>query len=659
MTDPYNDDDPDYKATPLESSTPIPTIRTCPRRQGQSGGYGHSSNIDFAQQFQQRRYPPLPPLGNAPYSNSHPPGYGPPPSYPPQHQNYGARGGGYGYPNQPHQQYQRGPPHHYPGPPSTPMQPPERFLDQHLEIFQAPEYTIPDDAFVVDVGKPEEIDYNQFCTKEIYDSLIRKKSRLSSIDKNTFSIARKRCNPYELVGNSIFMNRAAVKLASIDSQLALTANKGPAKPWSESPNASTASSPSSTPYSRPDVFRFVDLCSGPGGFSEYLLWRKHTWGERAHGWATTLKGDLDFTLEKFCPEANVKQSLTTHYGADGTGDLLQRTNVEAFADAVDRDTAGLGVGLVAADGGVNMDDDQAAQELRMRHLILNQILTMFMTLQKGGDFVIKMFDIFTPVTAELVWILSRHFEKICVLKPLTSRPMNSERYVVCRHLLERRPSKTIKHLLRAHQAFEDAANAPESSDEKHVKHILAPDTVTGDQSFMGYLRHHNLETAKRQLEALDICLKFANDRIEPAFDQRAIMRLCLQEWRIPPPPPSSSSSSSSSLPYPGESGGGRAPNQGYPPNQPYNYHPQQQQHHHHGSYHSQRSRPPHAPSHRSQHGSPAMPHPYHQQQHSSRPQQQPGGGGGGKEGSGSSSGGSQPSGLLDSILSSIQKPSNR
>ncbi len=46
-----------------------------------------------------------------------------------------------------------------------------------------------------------------------------------------------------------------------------------------------------------------------------------------------------------------------------------------------------------------------------------------------GDFVLKLFDVFTPFTGGIVWILYRHFEKICIIKPLSSRPANSERYL--------------------------------------------------------------------------------------------------------------------------------------------------------------------------------------------------------------------------------------
>ena len=41
---------------------------------------------------------------------------------------------------------------------------------------------------------------------------------------------------------------------------------------------------------------FADVCAGPGGFSEYVLWRKR-W--RAKGFGFTIKGKNDFKLEEF------------------------------------------------------------------------------------------------------------------------------------------------------------------------------------------------------------------------------------------------------------------------------------------------------------------------------------------------------------------------
>lgn len=45
----------------------------------------------------------------------------------------------------------------------------------------------------------------------------------------------------------------------------------------------------------------------------------------------------------------------------------------------------------------------------------------------GGAFVCKIFDNFTAFTVELLYIMSLHFDRFTIIKPLTSRPANSER----------------------------------------------------------------------------------------------------------------------------------------------------------------------------------------------------------------------------------------
>lgn len=45
-----------------------------------------------------------------------------------------------------------------------------------------------------------------------------------------------------------------------------------------------------------DLLFFADVCAGPGGFSEYVLWRKQ-W--QSHGFGFTLEGKDDFKLHNF------------------------------------------------------------------------------------------------------------------------------------------------------------------------------------------------------------------------------------------------------------------------------------------------------------------------------------------------------------------------
>jgi hypothetical protein len=64
----------------------------------------------------------------------------------------------------------------------------------------------------------------------------------------------------------------------------------------------------------------------------------------------------------------------------------------------------------------------------------------------GGDFVVKLFDAFTPFTAGILYILYRSFTRIALVKPFSSRPANSERYLLCKHLRVAKPEKVVSHL---------------------------------------------------------------------------------------------------------------------------------------------------------------------------------------------------------------------
>lgn len=60
-----------------------------------------------------------------------------------------------------------------------------------------------------------------------------------------------------------------------------------------------------------DLLYFADVCAGPGGFSEYVLWRKK-W--HAKGFGMTLKGPNDFKLEDFYSASS--ELFEPYYGRD-------------------------------------------------------------------------------------------------------------------------------------------------------------------------------------------------------------------------------------------------------------------------------------------------------------------------------------------------------
>ncbi len=90
------------------------------------------------------------------------------------------------------------------------------------------------------------------------------------------------------------------------------------------------------------------MCAGPGGFSEYILWRKK-WNSKGFGF--TLKEENDFCLDDFL--AGSPEYFETHYGVygkNGNGDVTKTKNLEEFKKFVLEQTNQKGVHFMMADG---------------------------------------------------------------------------------------------------------------------------------------------------------------------------------------------------------------------------------------------------------------------------------------------------------------------
>eukprot|EP00842_Homolaphlyctis_polyrhiza_P006160 jgi/Hompol1/6545/HPOL_003565-RA len=342
------------------------------------------------------------------------------------------------------------------------------------------------DRCLLAVGEAKAIDPNLFCDALVIEQLIDTKTKIASLNREQLAAARDAANPYEAIGKSLFINRAAVKIASLDTLFG---------------------------FSRTHGLEFADLCSGPGGFTEYILWRKWTLQEPVHGWGITLRGDQDFQLDQMILPPEILANFEPHYGVDASGDLYNDNNIVAFSQAVMEKTRHHGVDLVMADGGFSVLGDEIHQEEHSVQLMLCQILTMFRILKKGGSFVIKSFEILSPVTAELVYMLYSCFTRITVVKPLASRPANSERYIVCESLIDAFPKTIIAHLHACNAQLNGLRREQTAAISAHVQHqpgfmmreekirlglhevvdILDRNWMLQDERFVDYLQASNMK----------------------------------------------------------------------------------------------------------------------------------------------------------------------
>uniref|UniRef100_A0A1E1WUV2 Cap-specific mRNA (nucleoside-2'-O-)-methyltransferase 1 n=1 Tax=Pectinophora gossypiella TaxID=13191 RepID=A0A1E1WUV2_PECGO len=104
-------------------------------------------------------------------------------------------------------------------------------------------------------------DETEFVDPQILKGVLESKTIFDTLDDEDLRHARFRSNPYETIASVIFLNRAAVKMANIDAVFDFMFTK-PKKQNGESG------------IDKKEILYFADVCAGPGGFSEYVLYRK-------------------------------------------------------------------------------------------------------------------------------------------------------------------------------------------------------------------------------------------------------------------------------------------------------------------------------------------------------------------------------------------------
>ena len=172
------------------------------------------------------------------------------------------------------------------------------------------------------------------------------------------------------------------------------------------------------------------LAEGPGGFIEATAFLRKNINDSYYG-MTLINNDPG------CPgwkkshqflDANKNVKIIT--GADETGNLLHKENyiycVNKFKHSMH---------IITADGGIDVSNDFNKQEELVSKLIVSEVIYAITMQKRGGHFILKIFDIFSKLTIDILYILTRLYAEVYITKPFTSRLANSEKYIVCKNFL--------------------------------------------------------------------------------------------------------------------------------------------------------------------------------------------------------------------------------
>uniref|UniRef100_A0A8W7PQV8 Cap-specific mRNA (nucleoside-2'-O-)-methyltransferase 1 n=1 Tax=Anopheles coluzzii TaxID=1518534 RepID=A0A8W7PQV8_ANOCL len=138
-----------------------------------------------------------------------------------------------------------------------------------------------------------------------------------------------------------------------------------------------------------------------------------------------------------------------------------------------------------------------------------------------------VFDLFTPFSVGLVYLAYRCFREISICKPNSSRPANSERYLVCKWKL---PQTDLiqRHLEDVNRQMYDNRNANIDTLE-----LVSEEVLRADATFHRYVCDSNNAIGRNQIAALLKIAAFCRNRDLAEPRQMEVKQKCLALWKLP------------------------------------------------------------------------------------------------------------------------------
>lgn len=170
------------------------------------------------------------------------------------------------------------------------------------------------------------------------------------------------------------------------------------------------------------------LAEGPGGFIEALLFLRKNTDDLYYGMTLLEEHNQNVPgwrkSKQFLAE---NKNVIIENGNDARGDLMNPQNLLHCYKYYKGEME-----LITGDGGFDFSVHYLSQEIVSAPLILCQVSFAIAMQKRGGTFIIKMFDTFTKISLDILYLLANVYETVNFVKPHTSRYANSEKYIICK-----------------------------------------------------------------------------------------------------------------------------------------------------------------------------------------------------------------------------------
>mgnify|MGYP006279738483 CR=1 FL=1 len=276
------------------------------------------------------------------------------------------------------------------------------------------------------------------------------KKRINNIDADLWDYYKKILNPIELEINSNIPSRAYYKLweilSTFDNEI----------------------------ISTPEKINILALCEAPGGFIKCLMDYRKNENDK---FLTISSKNIPYN-KKINNNKNVKI-------------IIDNLIEPKIIDKISKFQAD----IITADGGISTKKLNFDQEREMLSLIYCECITALASQNEGGIFILKVFDTYTEIMCELLYLMYLHYDNVHAYKPLSSRFASSEKYFIFTGF-RGIDSKLLDKLIKI---------IPEIRENKYFSSILEfTDKKEGDQYdvFIEILRIYNNQISKLQFEKI-------------------------------------------------------------------------------------------------------------------------------------------------------------
>ena len=243
------------------------------------------------------------------------------------------------------------------------------------------------------------------------------------------------------------------------------------------------------------------LAEGPGGFIEATDHLRKNESDTYYG-MTLLNEDPNVPgWKKTDHFLETRPNVKIECGVTGTGDLLEVDNLKYCNEKYKNS-----MNIITADGGFDFSIDFNQQEILASKLLFAQVSFAISMQKVGGHFILKIFDIFTKSTCDILYILSTLYKQVYITKPYSSRLANSEKYVVCKGF-KKYPTQLIAHIINIY---------PTLKEHPFITSFL---DFNLDYFYMNKIEEYNAIFGQQQIENINATLsligcKNKNERLE-------------------------------------------------------------------------------------------------------------------------------------------------